>query len=345
MVTNNSQTFHWTGYGLKIHIPQGALPDSLEDCRLLLKVGLSGQFALPQNTSLVSAVYWVDSEPRCKFSWPLTVEIQHCARSTQTSRLNFVLAKCSQSNLPYMFDILEGGTFSSRSTYGCIQLYHFSLITLVKRLLVGEDSIRYRASLYFLRKGMNQREIHFVITRDQEAHATVRCPFRSRLQCFSFLIITVTVILQKVKQEYTAKGATIGPDLRIEFESSSISLQLPSEGVTLEDGWKIVPMFHPVVRSFKRYSVLELVIMIMFLQITKEDVDSFETGKGIPSCQLTAVWTKPSKPPVLIHQVTLEGAKEPSNYFSIVLDCDPTPPGIPTSHEHWSAAIYMYSMK
>ena len=250
MVTSKPQTFHWTGYGLKIHIPQGALPDSLEDCRLLLKVGLSGQFALPQNTSLVSAVYWLDSEPRCKFSQPLTLEIQHCARSTQTSKLNFVLANCSQSNLPYAFETLEGGKFSSQSAYGCIQLYHFSLITLVKRLLVGEDSIRYRASLYFLRKGENQREIHFVITRDQEAHATVCCPFPSRLLC---LIITVTVILQKVKQEYTAKGATIGPDLRVEFESSSISLQLPSEGVTLEDGWKIVPMFHPVVRTFKRF--------------------------------------------------------------------------------------------
>ena len=67
------------------------------------------------------------------------------------------------------------------------------------------------------------------------------------------LIITVAVILQKVKQEYTAKGATTGPDLRVEFESSSISLQLPSEGVTLEGGWKIVPMFHPVVRTFKRF--------------------------------------------------------------------------------------------
>jgi len=250
VVTNEPQTFHWTSYGLKIHIPQGALPDSLEDCRLLLKVGLSGQFALPQNTSLVSAVYWLDSEPRCKFSQPLTLEIQHCAKSSQISRLNFILAKCSNRNLPYTFETLEGGKFSSQSAYGCIQLYHFSLITLVKRLLVGEDSIRYRASLYFLKKGEYQREIHFVITKDQEAHATVCCHLTIRLLCFSFLIITVTVILQKVRQEYTAKGATIGPDLKIEFQSSSISLQLPSEGVTLQDGWKIIPFFHPGVRMY-----------------------------------------------------------------------------------------------
>ena len=48
-----------------------------------------------------------------------------------------------------------------------------SLITLVKRLLVGEDNIRYRASLYYLRKRENQIEVHFVITKDMEAHVTV----------------------------------------------------------------------------------------------------------------------------------------------------------------------------
>lgn len=71
------------------------------------------------------------------------------------------------------------------------------------------------------------------------------------------------------------------------------------------------------------------ILNLMFLQITREKVDNFmiktETGR-IPSCQLTAVWTKESKPPVLVHQVTLKGAKESSNYFSIVLDCDTIPP-------------------
>ena len=117
-VTNKSQNFHWVGYGLKLHIPEKALPTHLEECKLLIKVGISGQFALPQNTSLVSAVYWLDSEPRCKFSKHLTVEIQHCALSSQMSRLNFAVARCSQSPLPYTFKILKGGEFNSQSTYG-----------------------------------------------------------------------------------------------------------------------------------------------------------------------------------------------------------------------------------
>ena len=173
MVTNKAQSFHWVGYGLKLHIPEKALPTHLEECKLLIKVGISGQFALPENTSLVSAVYWLDSEPRCKFSKYLTVEIQHCALSSQMSRLNFAVARCSQSPLPYAFKILKGGVFNSQSTYGCIQLQHFSLITLVRNILRGEENVKYRASLYYLKREMLRRDIHFVITRDQETHATV----------------------------------------------------------------------------------------------------------------------------------------------------------------------------
>ena len=172
---------------MKLHIPQDALPTDLKECQLLIKVGLSGQFTLPQNTSLVSAVYWLDSEPRCKFSQPLTLEIQHCVKSTQTLSLNVVLARCSQRNLPYSFEILEGGEFSSLTVYGCIQLHHISLISLVKRLILGEDSIRYRATLYYLRKGVNQREIHFVITRDQEPHTMVHYQPHSNI----FYLITM----------------------------------------------------------------------------------------------------------------------------------------------------------
>ena len=173
LITNQAHSFHWAGYGLKLHVPQGALPAGLEECRVLMKVGISGQFVLPQNTSLVSAVYWLDSEPRHRFSQPLTLEMQHCAMSSQTTRLSFALAKCSQKNLPYNFEILDGGEFSSQSAYGCIQLQHFSLVTMVMRLIMGEDDVRYFARLYYLRKKVNLREIHFVITKDQETYVTV----------------------------------------------------------------------------------------------------------------------------------------------------------------------------
>jgi len=62
-------------------------------------------------------------------------------------------------------------------------------------------------------------------------------------------------------------------------------------------------------------------------------VDSYKPGQGIPSCQLTAEWTNEGKPSRLIHKVTLEGAKEPFNYFRIVLDCNSiSSAGMPHAH-------------
>ena len=124
LITNKAQIFHWEGYGVKLLVPPGALPPGMNHCELIIKVAISGQFTLPQNTSLVSAVYWFHSEPQCEFSQPLTLEIQHCATSSQTSRLTF--AKCSHTSLPYKFHILKGGDFSQDGC-GRLQLHSFSL--------------------------------------------------------------------------------------------------------------------------------------------------------------------------------------------------------------------------
>ena len=69
--------------------------------------------------------------------------------------------------------------------------------------------------------------------------------------------------------------------------------------------------------------------MFALTQITKQQVDSFSPRQALPTCHLIAEWTKESKPMRLTHKVTLVGAKEPFNYFRIVLDSDPTQPGIP----------------
>ena len=194
LITSQAQTFHWPGYGLKLHVPEGALPAELEKCKILIKVGLYGQFELPENTSLVSAVYWLDCEPQCKFSQPLTLEIQHCAKFSQTSRLNF--ARCAQNSPPYTFEILAGGQFSSRSAYGRIQLHSFSLITqLLSRLpglasrILGED-IKYRARLYYLMRRVDRREIHFLIAKDLDTHTTVCSNLPYTCIHFIFLITT-----------------------------------------------------------------------------------------------------------------------------------------------------------
>ena len=61
------------------------------------------------------------------------------------------------------------------------------------------------------------------------------------------LIITVNMYSQAVKNEYNGKGAIVGPHLPVEFEASRISLDLPSNGVPLKEGWRLLPLFNPEV--------------------------------------------------------------------------------------------------
>ena len=64
---------------------------------------------------------------------------------------------------------------------------------------------------------------------------------------FIVLIITVTMYSQVVKKDYNDNGAIVGPHLPVEFEASNISLDLPSNGVPLEEGWRLLPLFNPEV--------------------------------------------------------------------------------------------------
>ena len=204
LITNQAQTFNWAGYGLKLNVPKGALPAGLEECRLLIKVGLSGQFALPENTSLVSAVYWLDSEPRQEFSKHFTLEIQHCVKPTDTSKLSFVRAKCSQTDLPYKFKNVEGGVFSSSSAYGCVQCNHFSLFGAVSDIY---DRLYY-ASIYYLRKGVNSNRIriYFVITKNLETHATVSSELHTVCVPYSFCPLLSTHISTVCSTEVQYQG-------------------------------------------------------------------------------------------------------------------------------------------
>ena len=171
MVTNSEQSFHWRGYGFKLHIPTNSLPAGVNRCFLHIIASVAGQYQFPDNNELVSAVFWVRSEPLCRFQQPLTADIQHCANMTSSTNLTFVRAVCSQKNLPYTFKVLEGqGSFSVHSSYGSLQLDHFSGIAVI-----GENVERlYTASLYYLGENPRNTEIHLVITWDEEVHVKVR---------------------------------------------------------------------------------------------------------------------------------------------------------------------------
>ena len=172
-MTNEAQTFHWKGYGLKLHIPPASLPPEVRQSSVNIKASLTGQFQFPGNTTLVSAVYWIQTP--VMFHRAVTLEIQHCAKSTTRYPLSFAVAKCSQKDLPYQFKPLKSGAFSSFSSYASIALLHFSGLGVTQEAEVSE--LLYCAKQYYVGSKINCWRAHFVVTKDLEAYLTVRIEF------------------------------------------------------------------------------------------------------------------------------------------------------------------------
>ena len=124
-------SFQWKGYGLRLHVSKDSLPPGIEECRINIRVSLSGQFQLLEGSDLLSPVFWISAP--CKFTKPVTLEIQHCALTEDEailSNLSFVFTKCSQKDLPYRFRQVDGGVFTKHSAYGTIELKQFSGISI-----------------------------------------------------------------------------------------------------------------------------------------------------------------------------------------------------------------------
>ena len=162
---SNAHTFEWKKYGLKLHIPEGAVPVAPTECRIDIKVGLAGQFRIIDNLQLVSCIYWL-SGPQRPFLKPVTLEVEHCASlqdSSQSESLQFIVAKCSQAELPYQFRELKKGTFVPQSSYGSIQVSQFSFfgITISRR---SSRLSQYYGALFYIEDGPNWWHVDFVIT-------------------------------------------------------------------------------------------------------------------------------------------------------------------------------------
>ena len=169
-VSTEGGSFQWTGYGLRLHVSKDSLPPGTTVCGINIRVSFSGQFQLPEGSVLLSPVFWISAS--CKFTKPVTLEIQHCALTEDEaalSNLSFVFTKCSQKDLPYRFKQVDEGVFTTNSTYGTIQLTHFSGVGVTG----SEETPRsYCAHLYHTIRKMHWR-FYFVIIQDLDAENTV----------------------------------------------------------------------------------------------------------------------------------------------------------------------------
>ena len=169
--SSHDQQITWPGYGLRLHIPKGCLPADMEQCTINIKASLAGQYEFPENSYLVSVVFWLRCEDVQMFTRSITVEIQHCAKSENITvhKLSFVRAVCSQKQLPYTFKRLSEGNFSSHSSYGVIELNSFSGVGVTQE---GSEDKEYCSQLFYL--GQPDRcKIDYVVTWNTEAHLTV----------------------------------------------------------------------------------------------------------------------------------------------------------------------------
>jgi hypothetical protein len=172
LVTNSEQLFSWDECGLNIHIPENSLPANLQQCSIHIKATITGNYQLPQDIHLVSAIYWIECVPECQFSQPLTLEVQHCAKPESTSQLCFVKAgsmDCSEEQ--FNFEILAGN-FSCHSSYGFIKLDSFSLYGVGKK---DAKERQYCARSYY-REEHKSHKIHFTVFWNTKVHNEVCMP-------------------------------------------------------------------------------------------------------------------------------------------------------------------------
>ena len=134
---DSAHFFNWEQYGLRITVLEGTLsPTDTREVAVRALVG--GQFQLPEDTELISAVYSISvSKPLLK---EVKLEIQHCAdlvTQDHTSYLSFATASVN-TGPPYQFKLEEGGQFHTGDQYGSICLSQFSswvIIKFIKRFL------------------------------------------------------------------------------------------------------------------------------------------------------------------------------------------------------------------
>ena len=174
VITDKRKSFTWKGYGLKLHVSDKCLPVDITQCKITIMVSIAGQYDFPENCHPVSAIFWLRCEPLCSFVKPVTIEMDHCAKRANASKLRFVRASCSQKDLPYIFRKLREGVFNQHTSYGVVELHSFSGVSVVQ-----EDSAEiereYCAMLFYIGKTIfsHDFQIDFVVTWDTEAHLSV----------------------------------------------------------------------------------------------------------------------------------------------------------------------------
>ena len=169
VVGDKPQKLEWPGYGFYIEVPEGALAPGVT-ASVGVKVILAGQFKLPENSQLISAIYWIYTSE--VFLKEVAVNIQHCAdlkNEEQCSKCKFFIAKCSQKELPYTFKEKEG-LFNPYTQYATIKLKRFSC---VGETAPEKQTIQCTGLLLYNQIARNKAKFHLVVVKNLDTHLKV----------------------------------------------------------------------------------------------------------------------------------------------------------------------------
>ena len=157
------QKLELAGHGVFMEIPDGALPPSGVNVMLYSRVILSGQFELPSDSQLISAIYCISSSE--VFLKEVSVNIPHFAvikSEEQCSKFRFIIAETSQSELPYKFREKEG-LFNPHTQYATIKLKQLN--SMMIGAVGPKDADLYFSALKFYKPipGTSKVEFIFVV--------------------------------------------------------------------------------------------------------------------------------------------------------------------------------------
>ena len=172
-VTNSEQYFLWYGFGLNLYIPENALPSDIQQCTIQITTSIMGDHdRLPEDVHLMSAVYSIKCFPKCHFSKPVTLEIQHCAKRENVHKLCFIRSKANSNFQIIASNRKSQAFFAQHTSHGFIELETFCQLAVGQR---GSDERDYCASVYRSCHvdSVRHHRIHFAILWDTDAHNKV----------------------------------------------------------------------------------------------------------------------------------------------------------------------------
>jgi hypothetical protein len=172
VITNYAEKFVWEKYGLNLCIRENSLPKGVEKCTVSIGASIAGLYQFPENFHLVSAIFWLRCEPACKFTKCITMEMEHCAKLENSTKLSFMRAKCTEERLPYTLEII-GDQFASDHHFGSVELNGLSGVGIAHDSSLCQRQYAVRVYHYCIHKNVLSLRIDFVVIWNTKAHLTV----------------------------------------------------------------------------------------------------------------------------------------------------------------------------